>query len=268
VLNNLREGDLFNLIAYDSEVESWRPELQKFGDETRKAALGFVEGIYAGGSTNINGALTKVLAQLNDSSRPTFVIFLTDGIPTVGETNEMKIIANAKSNNHVHARIFDFGVGYDVNSRLLDKLARENFGLTEYVRPNEDIERAVAALYNRIGSPVMTGVKLSVDVEGLKAEDGSATNRVYPKDVVDLFAGEQLVIVGRYKKPGAAKVVVSGNVGGQEQKLDFPANLVEQSSDDSQAFIEKLWAVRRVGEILDDIDLHGKNDELVKELVS
>ena len=96
VLNNLREGDLFNIIAYDSEVESWRPELQKFNDETRKAALGFVEGIYAGGSTNINGALTKVLAQLNDSSRPNFVIFLTDGIPTVGETNEMKIVANAK----------------------------------------------------------------------------------------------------------------------------------------------------------------------------
>jgi Ca-activated chloride channel homolog len=268
VINNLREGDLLNVIAYDSEVESWKPELQKFSDETRKAALGFVEGIYAGGSTNINGALTKALGQLNDTSRPNFVIFLTDGIPTVSETNEAKIIANAKSNNHVHARIFDFGVGYDVNSRLLDKLARENFGLTEYVRPNEDIERAVAALYNRIGSPVMTGVKLSVDVEGLKPEEGSAVNRVYPKDVVDLFAGEQLVIVGRYKKAGAAKVVVTGNVGGQEQKFDFPANLVEHSADDSQAFIEKLWAVRRVGEILDEIDLHGKNDELVKELVA
>ena len=102
VINNLREGDLLNIIAYDSEVESWKPELQKFSDETRKAALGFVEGIYAGGSTNINGALTKALGQLNDSSRPNFVIFLTDGIPTVGETNEAKIIANAKSNNHVH----------------------------------------------------------------------------------------------------------------------------------------------------------------------
>ena len=61
VLNNLREGDLFNIVAYDSAVESFRPELQKFNDETRKAALGFVEGIYAGGSTNIDGALTAAL---------------------------------------------------------------------------------------------------------------------------------------------------------------------------------------------------------------
>jgi Ca-activated chloride channel homolog len=268
VVNNLREGDLFNLIAYDSEIESWRPELQKFSDETRKSALGFIEGIYAGGSTNINGALSKALGQLQDSSRPNFVIFLTDGIPTVGETNEAKIVANAKSNNHVHARIFDFGVGYDVNSRLLDKLARENFGLTEYVRPNENIERAVAALYNRIGSPVMTDVKISVDLEGLKPEEGAAVNRMYPKDVVDLFAGEQLVIVGRYKKSGAAKIKITGKAGDNEQKFDFPANFVERSDDQSQAFIEKLWAVRRVGEILDEIDLKGKNEELVKELVS
>jgi Ca-activated chloride channel homolog len=268
VINNLREGDLFNLIAYDSEVESWKPELQKYSDETRKAAIGFIEGLYAGGSTNIDGALTKALGQLQDSSRPNFVIFLTDGLPTVGETKEAKIVANAREKNKVHARIFDFGVGYDVNSRLLDKLARENFGLSEYVRPNEDIERAVAALYNRIGAPIMSDVKLSVDLEGASTEDGNAVNRMYPKSVVDLFAGEQLVLVGRYKKPGAAKVTITGKVGDKEQKFNFPVKFVEKSDDESQAFVEKLWAVRRIGEILDEIDLKGKNDELTKELVS
>ncbi len=268
VINNLKEGDLFNLVAYDSEVESWQSELQKFNDDTRKTALGFVEGIYAGGGTNINGAMTTALKQLQDTKQPNFVIFLTDGLPTVGDTNEATIVAKARKNNDVRARIFDFGVGYDVNSRLLDKLARENFGLSEYVRPNENIERSVAALYNRIGSPVMTDVKITVDVEGVKPEDGAAANRAYPKDIVDLFAGEQLVLVGRYKKPGTAKVTITGKVGDKEQKFDFPATLVEKSSDDSQAFIEKLWAVRRVGEILDQIDLNGKNDELTKELVT
>ncbi|HEY2760410.1 MAG TPA: VIT and VWA domain-containing protein, partial [Pirellulales bacterium] len=208
VVNNLHEGDLFNLIAYDNEIESWKPELQKFNDDTRKSALGYIEGIYAGGSTNIAGALTKALSQLQDTARPNFVIFLTDGIPTVGETNEAKLVAAAKAENKAHARIFDFGVGYDVNSRLLDKLARENFGLSDYVRPNEDIERCVAALYSRIASPVMSDVKLAFDLDGMKPEEGGATNRVYPKELIDLFAGEQLVIVGRYKKPGAAKVTI------------------------------------------------------------
>lgn len=274
VIEHLHEGDLFNLVAYDGDVQAWKPELQKFDDQSRKAALGYIDGLYAGGSTNISGALTTALSQLHDANQASFVIFLTDGIPTDGETNESKIVAAAKAANTVHARIFDFGVGYDVNSRLLDKLASENFGLTEYVRPNENIERAVAALYSRISSPVMTGVKLAIDVEGAKSESATV-NRIYPKDVVDLFAGEQLVIVGRYKTPGAAKITITGKVGaagtssdGAEQKFDFAATLADHSGDQSQAFIEKLWAVRRIGEILDQIDLKGHNEELVKELVS
>jgi Ca-activated chloride channel family protein len=267
ILNNLRPGDLFNVIAYDDRVDAFRPELQRYNEETRKAALGFVEGLFAGGTTDIDAAMRTALGQLQDSNRPSYVIFLTDGLPTAGETNEMKIVANAKEWNKLHARVFAFGVGYDVNSRLLDKLVRENFGQSEYVRPNEDIEGRVAKLYNRIESPVLTGVRLSFAFDALKAEDGPPVNRVYPKDSFDLFAGEQLVVVGRYKKSGAAKVVVQGSIGGSIEKYEFPATLVEKSNDDSSAFLEKLWATRRVGEILDELDLKGKNNELVKELV-
>ncbi|GAG15802.1 unnamed protein product, partial [marine sediment metagenome] len=159
VLNNLRNGDLFNIVAYDSEVESFKPELQKYTDETRKQALGFVEGIYAGGSTNIDGALKTTLSQLKDSKRPNYIIFLTDGMPTAGETNESKIVINAKQSNKVHGRIFAFGVGYDVNSRLLDRLVVANFGQSEYVRPNEDIEDRVSKFYAKIAAPVMTSLK-------------------------------------------------------------------------------------------------------------
>ena len=267
ILQNLREGDTFNIIAYDSTVEAFRPELQRYTEETRRAALGFIEGLYAGGSTNIDGALKTALAQLTDSSRPSYIVFLTDGLPTAGETNEMKIVANAKENNKVRARIFAFGVGYDVNARLLDRLVSENFGQSEYVRPEQDIEESVSRFYRRIESPVMTDVKIQITVDTAKPEEGPVVNRMYPKAEFDLFAGQQLVAVGRYKKPGAAKVMVQGKVGDQVQKLDFPANLVEKSPDESLGFVEKLWAIRRIGEILDEIDLKGKNEELVKELV-
>jgi Ca-activated chloride channel family protein len=267
VLENLREGDLFNIIAYDSEVEAFRPELEKFNDKTRKAALGFVEGIYAGGATNIDGAMKTALGQLKDSSRPNYIVFLTDGIPTTGVTDEAQILKNVKEENQVHARLFTFGVGFDVNSRLLDKMARENHGRSEYVRPNEDIEDRVSRLYQSIESPVMTGVQLDFLFDEVKTEEGSLIDRVYPKDSLDLFSGEQLVVVGRYKKPGTAKVVLKGSVDGSQQKLDFPAELTAHSGDESCGFIEKLWAVRRVGEIIDELDLKGKNDELIKELV-
>jgi Ca-activated chloride channel homolog len=267
VLNNLRQGDTFNIVAFDSQIEAFRPELQRFDEDTRKAAIGFVEGLYAGGSTNIDGALKTAFAQIQDSTRPNYIVFLTDGLPTAGVTNEMQIAENAKGYNEVRTRLFAFGVGYDLNSRLLDKIVRDNFGLSEFVRPNEDIEERISKLYNRIESPVLTGVRLQFVSTDLRNDGGSPVNRVYPKNELDLFAGEQLVLVGRYRWPGMARIVVQGKIGGNEQTFDFPATFVEKSSDDSFGFIEKLWAVRRVGEILDELDLKGKNDELVRELV-
>jgi Ca-activated chloride channel family protein len=267
VLNNLHEGDMFNIVAYDSEVETFRPELEKFTDETRAAATGFVNGLFAGGTTNIDGALSRALGMLQDATRPAYVIFLTDGLPTFGETNEAKIAKNAEAANKARARIFAFGVGYDLNSRLLDKLARAGRGQTEFVRPDDDIEAAVSSLYRRIGAPVMTDVTLTVDVEGATVADGATTSRVYPGGSFDLFAGDQAVLVGRYRTSGAAKVRLRGKVGDEEESLEFPAELASKSDDDTNAFVAKLWATRRVGEILDEIDLHGKNEELVKELV-
>ncbi|MGV3605805.1 MAG: VIT domain-containing protein [Planctomycetaceae bacterium] len=268
VLNNLQAGDTFNIVAYDSNVESFKPEIQKFDDESRKSALGFVEGLFAGGGTNIEGALSTALNMLVDNQRPSYVLFLTDGLPTAGEVNENNILASSTSHNKVRARIINFGVGYDVNSRLLDKIARENFGQSEYIRPDENIELAVGKLYSKISSPVMTEVKVAIDVDATKPEQGPATSRTYPRTVNDLFAGQQLVQVGRYKYHGGAKVTVTGRIGKDDKKLDFPATLVEKSPDQTYAFIEKLWAIRRVGEIIDELDLKGKNDELITELVS
>ncbi len=267
VLDNLREGDSFNIIAYDSAIESFQPELQRYNDQTRAQALAFVDGLHAGGSTNIDGALQLALNQLKETDSPNYIVFLTDGLPTAGERNEAKIVANAKRANVARARIFSFGVGYDVNSRMLDRLSRACFGKSQYVRPNEDIEEQVAQLYRRIGTPVLVNVKIDVELDEAGDEPGAAINRMYPRDEYDLFAGDQLVIVGRYRRAGAAKITVRGTLDGSEQAFQFAGQLVERSADDSQAFVEKLWAIRRVGQIIDEIDLEGKNQELLDELV-
>ncbi|MFO1092706.1 MAG: VWA domain-containing protein [Planctomycetaceae bacterium] len=268
VLNNLREGDRFNIVAYDSSVETFRPDLQTFNDETRAAAIGFVNGIYAGGGTNIGGALGTGLAQFKQAEGPSYLLFLTDGLPTVGETNESKLVAASKQANPGKVRVISFGVGYDVNSRLLDRLTHEHHGQSEYVRPEDNIEVHVSRLYKKISAPVMTDVAVNVEFDTpTTAEQGAATNRLYPRMLPDLFEGEQLVLVGRYKPTGRAKVTLTGTVGGKSQSFDFPAGFTAVTTDISLAFVEKLWAMRRIGEIIDEIDLNGKNDELVQELV-
>ncbi len=267
VMNNLKQNDRFNVIAYDADVESYLPELERFTDETRPGGIGFVNSIHSGGSTNIDGALAKAFANISDKSSPSYVVFLTDGLPTAGETNEMRIVKNAVNRNLHRSRLISFGVGYDVNSRLIDRLTRENFGQSEYVRPNEDIESAVSRLFDKISSPVLTNVAIQYEFDAKQPENGSPINRVYPAGAVDLFAGQQMVIVGRYQDSGAAKIKINGEVGGEQQSFEFNVNFAKRGSGLSNRYVEKLWANRRIGEIIDQIDLNGKNQELMDELI-
>ncbi len=267
VVNQLHADDLFNIIVYDDHVETFRPELQRWSEETRSAALGFINGVNAGGSTNIDLALQTALQQMHAGAHAPYIVFLTDGLPTAGETNEMKIADQARQRNQARARIVCFGVGYDVNSRLLDRLARDHRGQSEYVRPDQNIEAAVSRLYQKIASPVLTDVAVEFQLPGVQAADGASVNRVYPSGPVDLFRGEQLVLVGRYRHAGAGKVVLRGVVDNQTQTFEFDVRLAGRDESPQNRFAAKLWASRRIGEIIDQIDLVGKNQELIDELV-
>ncbi len=260
VLNNLRDDDTFNIVAYDDRVEPFKPELQRYNSSTRDEAIRFVGNIREGGSTNIDDALRAGLGMLGDESRPSYLIFLTDGLPTAGETAELKIADNARRANRAHVRLFAFGVGFDVNARLLDRLSGGNAGTSEYVRPDEDIERHVGAFYAKMTRPVLSGISVELA--------GTDVNRTYPRDIPDLFEGGQVVWVGRYRQAGPATVKLSGKVGGERRSIEFPADLAGSGRGSSYDFVERLWAIRRVGSIIDQIDLHGANRELTDELVA
>lgn len=259
VLNNLNPGDLFNIVTYDSDVSSFKPELQPCAGGSIQEALAFVDRIAAGGSTNIDGALRTAMGMLSVSERPSYIIFLTDGLPTAGETREPSIVQNCSAGNRVRARLMAFGVGDDVNARLLDKLTAGNFGQSHYVRPSEDIEGPVSKLYSALSSPVMSAPRL--DFSGLDA------GRTYPTSLPDLFKGNQLVVVGRYHSGGEAEVRLSGRVGDREQVITQRVVLDDGRARYEHAFVEKLWAERRIGHLIDEIDLHGQNRELVDEIV-
>ncbi len=260
MLNNLRDEDLFNIVAYDDRVECFKPELERYSSRVREEAERFVDNIREGGSTNIDSALKTSLAMIHDSTRPSYVLFLTDGLPTAGETRELSIAENCRSANSRRSRVFCFGVGYDVNARLLDRLSGGNSGTSEYVKPDEDIESHVAAFYSKMTRPALSDMRIELA--------GVDVNRSYPRDVPDLFEGGQIVWVGRYRQSGRTTIRVTGKVGGESRSLEFPAELAGSSSGGNYDFVERLWAVRRLGDLIDQIDLHGQNRELIDELVA
>ncbi|MDR1290818.1 MAG: VWA domain-containing protein, partial [Planctomycetaceae bacterium] len=230
ILSNLREEDTFNIVQYSNNATKFKEEIQPATKEFIAEATSYADSIRAAGGTNISDALNVSLAMIQDNKVPNYVLFLTDGCPTVGEANELKlneISINANKNN---ARIFAFGVGYDVNGRLLDRIARSNRGQTEYVKPNENIEDRVSRMYNRISSPILTDVTFNVANKDDEKQKYT-TNRIYPTGNFDLFSGEQLVIVGRYSKAGKVAINVEGKVGTETKTFSFDGELVEESKD-------------------------------------
>jgi Ca-activated chloride channel family protein len=256
IINHLDERDRFSLIDFDDGVSMFSPRLLPVSSENVERALRFVDEVEDSGGTNINDALLQALKMIEPGERPNYILFLTDGLPTVGITGTAEILKNISKGNEFNSRIFVFGVGYDVNTELLDRMSLENRGTSVYVDENEDLEIAISNYYEKISSPLLS--ELYFVFQGIDVKD------LYPRVMPDLFRGSQLVLVGKYKGKGPVTVSLAGKVGKEERKFTLRnQGLVK---DDSYAFLPRLWATRRIGYLLEEIRLHGDNKELVEEV--
>jgi len=257
-VENLNEGDRFEILRFATEVEPLFDQLTTVNDATRKRARQFIQGLKPIGSTAIDDALKRALANApKDSERPYVVIFLTDGNPTIGVTRESDIVRHVEQHNSSLARIFCFGIGTDVNTHLLDKITEQTKAFSQYVLPEEDLEVKVSNFFSKIKEPALAGVKLEFP-------DGIRVSRLYPKELPDLFKGDQLMLAGRYTGNAKGKATLSGLVNGARHCFAFDVKLPKKTGKHS--FIPRLWATRRVGYLLDQIRLHGENAELKGEV--
>jgi Ca-activated chloride channel family protein len=257
-VENLNDGDRFEIIRFSTEVEPLFDKLTDASQASRDKAEEFIQGLKATGATAIDDALHKALSlRPMDSARPFVIIFLTDGMPTIGVTDETQILANVKQHDAGQTRVFCFGIGTDVNTHLLDKLTEQSRGCSTYVLPEEDIELKVSSFFAKIKDPVLANPTLQF------TGDIRAT-KLYPSPLPDLFKGEQLVLAGRYSGSGNSVLTIEGRVNGATRKYTYEMKFPEESSD--HEFIPRLWATRRVGILLDEIRLHGENAELRDEV--
>ena len=185
------------------------------------------------------------------------VVFLTDGLPTAGIVDETLIGRSVTdANAELRARLHVFGVGYDVNTHLLDRLAGDNHGSVTYVQPGENLEMRLTEFYGRIAHPILTDVE--VEFEGVEASD------LYPQNLPDLFHGSSLLLAGRYHASGDDITVrVSGRAGEEVREFAYQFDLERAGGND---FVARLWATRRIGALLDEVRVRGETQDLVAEI--
>ncbi len=254
-LRGLNPKDRFNVIPFNEAPDPVFDSLENANSENIEKAVERVAATEALGGTNIDEALRTALKLVTKSERPAYVLFLTDGLPTVGVTDVESILKTARDLRRKNLRLFVFGVGYDVNTSLLDKLSDENRGASEYVKPEEDIEVKVSGLFRMISNPALTDV--SIDFGKMGAYD------IVPMQYPDLFRGHQLVVAGRFRHTGRTTVSLKGEAG-REREFSIEQDVPK---DNGNTFIAPIWAARRIGVLIEQIRLHGENKELISEIV-
>lgn len=257
LLSSLRGQDRFRLVSFSSGVRRYASEWMSATAENRREASDWIQALEAGGGTNIAGALAEAFTVSPADDALGVVVFLTDGQASTGETDPERI-ADRADQGRGRFRVFAFGVGDDVNTFLLDRLTERARGTTEYVRPGENIERAVASLAGKVASPVLTDLTITAD-GGVEVYD------VQPGSLPDLFAGDEVVVFGRYRRTRRAEwsVTVRGRRNGRPEA--FSTSVVEREGVEAR-YIEQLWAARKAGALSREIRLRGQTRELVDEL--
>ena len=257
ILNHLNPEDRFNIVNFSSSVETYASSLRPAGEA--KAAVDWISAQNAEGSTDINRALLEAAA-MSDAESPTYVIFLTDGLPTEGVTDSQQILDNFAGAAPRNLRLFAFGVGYDVDTFLLDSLTQAHQGTSTYVKPGERLDEILSGFYAKISIPVLTNLKL--DFGNITTYD------VYPSPLPDFFAGSQIVVTGRYQKAGTTTIKLTGEINGHSQTFTYPEQVFPNSSVyETNASIPRLWATRKVGHLLNQIRLKGPDRETIDQIV-
>jgi Ca-activated chloride channel family protein len=257
-LDRLGPEDRFALVSFSDRVTAFPSRLTPATHRELGDARAFVDDLEAGGGTNIAEALTTALRIARGGRNP-MVVFLTDGLPTVGVTSVAEIESRAQSGRPDGAHLFTFGVGYDVNAPFLDRLARDGRGASDYVKPEEDIEAKVSALFDKVSSPALRDVSVSVD--------GARTFDVYPRRVADLFHGEQLTVLGRFGGQGRGATVTVKGTAPDGRTVTVRAPMALDPRPGRNAYVPTLWASRKIAYLTDQARLEGETPELRETIV-
>jgi len=257
ILAGLEPGEMFNIIIYNGNVDSFAKAPVKVGKKSVAAATKFLNNMRASGGTNIHDALREALRPKPTDGALPIVLFLTDGLPTMGNTSELAIRELAEKSNPHKRRVFAFGVGVDVNTPLLEGIARATRATTTFVLPKEDVEVKVAATFKRLSGPVLAEPKLYALWPN---ESYMPLVEALPSELPDLFEGDQLVVLGRYSPSKPMVFLLSGNYLGATREFKFnfdPAKLATTRN----AFVPRLWASRRIGVLVEAIRALGANSQ-------
>lgn len=256
--NHLIDRDLFNIINFSYEIWQFEDEMVPANEANLRNARDYVNNIGANGGTNIFDALMLAVDQEMDENSANQIVFMTDGLPTAGETRDPdEIVQRVTQANEWNARIYSFGVGNDVNKAMLADLSDRNHGQSYLI--DDGIDEIIEEFYMYISSPALINPVIEYD-------DDLKTDEVYPPDLENVSAGKQVLVTGRYLSFGEFDIdLVGQSIDGEErfeyESLEFP------EEEEDNYFLPRMWAKSAIDYWLKYLDIHGHDQAIVDRIV-
>ncbi|MDP1676356.1 MAG: VWA domain-containing protein [Bacteroidota bacterium] len=246
IVNNLNEGDKFNLIDFDDIITSFRPKHVLFTAQTRDSALQYIAQVDARGMTNISGAFETAIPQFSfsaDSTTANIIIFLTDGQATAGLINTQDILNKIQTLSITLERkvaIFAFGIGADVNTQLLSLISSQNNGVSEFLG-NDELEKRITDFYLKIRNPVLVNTTMTLA--------SNKVREVFPNPLPNLYKGEQMLVTGIYSQTPPIDLTLKGTAFGKPVTYNYSLTLSDTAIAKNQ-FLPKIWAKKKIENLL------------------
>ena len=245
IVENLNEGDRFNIVDFASDVTSFRNGHIDYNSQNKQAALSYISFLSASGLTNISGAFDVAVPQFSSATDTTanIIIFFTDGQATTGITDSDYLanhVKNLVTQTETNISIFTFGIGSGANQQLLTLLATQNNGLAEFLG-SDDLESRITDFYLQIRNPVLLNTKMTFS--------SPAISETYPNPLPNLYKGNQMIVTGRYQETDDITVTLSGTAFGNDVSYDYNLQLADSAVQKNQ-FLTKIWAKHKIENLL------------------
>jgi len=255
VLKNLNADDRFNILTFKENITAFRPAAVEADAGEMEAALDFVSNIHASQRTDFYDAFQKVLQRPLDMT-PSYLLLFSDGRPNTGITNPVQIISDLTHLNQRKRSVFAFSGGERVNRFLLDFLAYENRGWSEYAPSEKEISQRIQQLYNKIRNPILSNLRFQLN----PLEEGA----VYPKHLPDFYRNTAFVLYGTYDQETTFSMRIVGEVNGEAREFLFTRDLSQARPGD--AGIARRWALNKAYHLISQMTLVGFDSSAAEEI--
>jgi len=245
VLDDLGPADRANVIDFSNSVAKFDAASTALDAAARSRLREYVASLRSGGGTNIHDALLEGLRQPRPADGiVSTILFVTDGVPTIGRTSERDIRALVEQGNAASRRIFAIGLGNDLNAPMLDRIADMTRANATYLAMDDDLPAKIGEVAARLRGPMLAELSLQATDQGRIAD-------LQPSRLPDLFRAGTLVVLGHYRGEAPFTLSLEGRGTGGMQRLAVEVDPRQAST--ANAFVPRLWASRRIAQLVDEV---------------